>query len=313
MESTGGVCLSAASEYPSYLVLYRRGILSKRVDQLQAYYKNCTLCPRDCRVDRTQDHLGKCRATSTVKVSSAFAHFGEEQPLVGTRGSGTIFFSNCALRCLYCQNHSISIEGTGTQISDERLAGFMIRLQESGCHNINLVSPTHYLPSILNAIKIAVPLGLTLPVVYNTGGYERPEILKFLDGIVDIYLPDIKYLNPQHAAQYSSEAYNYPFYVKVALKEMFLQVGDLATDKEGVAQRGLMIRHLVLPHRISDTRKALKFIVEELSTTTYVNIMDQYRPAFKAHGFSEINRRITQEEYREALVWAKEVGLTNLA
>jgi putative pyruvate formate lyase activating enzyme len=300
-----------ATLYPSYLRLHENGELNARAEKLLEVYENCTLCPRDCRVNRKRNEKGKCRATAVVKVSSAFPHFGEEAPLVGKRGSGTIFFSNCGLRCLYCQNYTISIEGDGVEISDEQLGEMMIRVQGMGCHNINLVTPTHYVPNIVNALRTAVPLGLKVPLVYNCGGYEKLETLKLLDGIVDIYMPDGKYMDPEKAGKYSSEAYNYPYYVKIALKEMFRQVGDLVIER-GVARRGLIIRHLILPNRIAGTEEFLKFVAQNLSRTTYINLMRQYRPEHKAFDFPELSRRITSEEYAEALRLAQKCGLTCL-
>lgn len=298
--------------YPSYLRLHQEGTLSERVKELKSYYENCTLCPRDCRVDRTKKQLGKCQATSTLKVSSAFPHFGEERPLVGQKGSGTIFLSHCGLRCIYCQNSDISISGEGIEVVEERVAETMIKLQKLGCHNINWVTPTHFVPGLVGALNIAIPLGLNIPVVYNTSGFEKLEILQLLDGIVDIYLPDFKYWNPEYAAKYSSEAYSYPYYARIAFKEMFRQVGDLQVNGRGVAIRGLMVRHLVLPNRISGTHDILKFIAKELSKTTYVNIMRQYRPEHRAREFPELNRRLKGNEYAEALKWASVLGLKNL-
>ena len=298
--------------YPSYLGLYADGTLRKRVEELQAIYENCTLCPRDCRVDRTKKELGKCQATSTVEVSSAFPHFGEEKPLVGAKGSGTIFFSNCGLRCIYCQNYDISIEGSGSEISDRRLAEAMIRVQEFGCHNVNLVTPTHYVPSIVKALELAIPMGLKIPLVYNTGGYDKPETLRLLDGIVDIYLPDFKYWSPQNAAKYSSEAFSYPHYARLNFLEMHRQVGVLETDRRGIARRGVMVRHLVLPNRIAGTREILRFIAKNLSKKSYVNVMRQYRPEYRAKEYPELNRRLSRKEYNEALNWAKDFGLTRL-
>ncbi len=298
-------------QYPSYLILHESGELARRAEQLYSIYKDCHLCPRDCHVNRTEGQAGKCQATAKVKVSSAVPHFGEEAPLVGRGGSGTIFFSHCNLRCIYCQNYSISLEGEGLEISDKRLAEAMVKLQNLGCHNINLVTPTHYLPSIVRALQRAIALGLHVPLVYNTSGYEKLEILQMLDGIVDIYLPDCKYMSPDHAAKYSAEAYNYPYYTKIALKEMHRQVGDLEVER-GVAIKGLIIRHLVLPNGISGTEEFLKFVAENLSKTTYINIMRQYRPEYKAHEYPEIARRITKQEYNEALNLAKKYGLQRL-
>lgn len=298
--------------YPSYLALEKKGELSARVKKLYAIYESCQLCPRDCRVNRTKGQTGKCKGSSKVKVSSAQAHFGEERPLVGQRGSGTIFFSNCGLRCVFCQNYKISIEGEGIEISDQRLAETMIKVQNIGCHNINLVTPTHYLPNIVNAVQIAARKGLRIPLVYNTSGYEKLDILQLLDGIVDIYLPDCKYMDPEHAAKYSSEAYNYPYYAKIALKEIFRQVGDLIVDNRGIAVRGLILRHLILPNRIAGTESLLKFVAENLSKTTYLNLMRQYRPEYKAFDYPEIARRIKRDEYEEALNWARKYGLNRL-
>ena len=303
---------SSVEHYPSYLALEKEGELSKRVKELFSVYESCHLCPRDCQVNRMEGQTGKCQATSRVKVSSAQAHFGEERPLVGQRGSGTIFFSNCNLRCVFCQNYQISIEGEGIEISDQRLAETMIKIQNVGCHNINLVTPTHYLPNIVSAVQKAIPLGLRIPLVYNTSSYENPATLKLLDGIVDIYLPDCKYMNPAHAAKYSSEAYNYPHYAKMALKEMFRQVGDLVVDRRGIAVRGIILRHLIMPNRISGSERFLKFVAENLSKNTYLNLMRQYRPEHKAFDYPEIARRITRKEYEEVLNWAKKYGLHRL-
>ena len=297
--------------YPSYIKLYRSGELSKRVKTLKSFYENCHLCPRDCRVDRTKGQVGRCQASDRVKVSSAYPHFGEESPLVGKYGSGTIFFSNCALRCIYCQNYTISIEGEGVEIADRRLADSMISLQKMGCHNINLVTPTHYVPNIVSALEMAIQRGLKIPLVYNTGGYEKIEILQLLDGIIDIYMPDCKYMDPKHAAMYSEDAYNYPYYVKIALKEMFRQVGDLVVEKR-IAKRGLIIRHLVLPNRIAGTEEFLKFVAEHLSKNTYLNVMRQYRPEHRASEYPELARTLKRKEYTEALQWAKKYGLSRL-
>jgi len=297
---------------PSYLALFRSGELGRRADALKAVYEECRLCPRDCRVDRTQGQLGKCRSSARVKVSSAYPHFGEEKPLVGQNGSGTIFFSNCGLRCLYCQNYSVSLEGEGIEISDERLAQSMLTLQKMGCHNINLVTPTQYLPNIVSALTIAIPKGLQIPLVYNTGGYERVDIVRLLEGIVDIYLPDCKYMDPENAAKYSEEAFNYPYYAKQALLEMQRQVGVLSSTR-GIAVKGLMIRHLILPNRLAGTEEFLKFIAECFPGDTYVNLMGQYRPEYKAGEHPEIARRLQRKEYAEALDWARKYGVKRLA
>ncbi len=298
--------------YPAYLQAEHEGILKERVEALMAFYDNCYLCPRNCRVNRNRGQTGVCQASSKVKVSSAFPHFGEETPLVGRGGSGTIFFSNCSLRCVFCQNYTISIQGEGVEISDGQLAEIMLRVQGFGCHNINLVTPTHYVPNIVRAVRIACQRGLKLPLVYNTGGYDNPEVIELLDGLVDIYLPDLKYSNPSEAARYSEGAYNYPHYAKLAIKEMHRQVGNLVTDEKGLAKRGLMLRHLVLPNGVSGTKEVIKFIAEELSTNTYVNLMNQYRPEHRAKEFPAIARRLKREEFEEALSWARQYGLKRL-
>jgi putative pyruvate formate lyase activating enzyme len=300
-------------KYPSYIELEEKGLLSQRIEKLYSTYENCHLCPRDCRVDRTKGEKGKCSATSKVKVSSAFPHFGEEAPLVGKKGSGTIFFSNCNLRCVFCQNYQISIEGEGVEISDERLAGTMLNLQKMGCHNINLVTPSHYIPNIVNALQIAIKKGLRIPLVYNTSPYETLETLQLLDGIIDIYLPDCKFMDPEYAAKYSGETYNYPYYVKIALKEMHRQVGVLKIGHKGIAVKGLMIRHLILPNNIAGTDKFLQFVAENFPKTTYINIMRQYKPEYKAFEYPELARRITTKEYKQALQLARKYGLNRLA
>jgi putative pyruvate formate lyase activating enzyme len=311
--SIPGIFGQKSKKYPSYLNLEEDGILAQRVKELYSLFENCHLCPRDCRVDRTKGEKGKCQSTSKVKVSSAFPHFGEEPPLVGRGGSGTIFFSNCTLKCVFCQNYSISIEGEGVEISDDRLADSMIKLQKMGCTNINLVTPTHWVPNIVNALMLAVKKGLNIPLVYNTSGYESLSTLKLLDGIVDIYLPDCKFMDPELSAKYTSETYNYPYYAQLALKEMHRQVGVLAVDGRGIAVKGLMIRHLIMPHNIAGTDKFLKFIAENFPKTTYINLMRQYRPEYKAKEYPKLSRQITQKEYSDALKWARKYGLTRLA
>jgi putative pyruvate formate lyase activating enzyme len=300
-------------DHPAYIKLYREGELKKRAEELKEIYNCCTLCPRDCRVDRTKGQLGKCRASDRVKISSAFPHFGEEPPLVGSGGSGTVFFSNCGLRCVYCQNYDISINGYGQEVSDAELGAAMVGVQKMGCHNINLVTPTHYVPSIVNALLYAIPAGLRIPLVYNTGGYDKVETLSLLDGIVDLYMPDFKYWEPEKAGKYSAEAYNYPYYAREAHREMQRQVGVLRVDGRGVAVRGLVIRHLVLPNRLAGTRGVFKFIAEELSKDSYVNVMRQYRPEHEAPKYKELNRRITRQEFAEAMAWAREFGLHRFA
>ena len=245
-------------------------------------------------------------------IFSAHSHFGEEISLVGQGGSGTIFFPNCNLRCVFCQNWPISHEGKGKEVKDEDLANMMLHLQETGCHNINVVTPTHVMPNIINATRIALKRGLRIPLVYNTSGYERLEILEMLDGIVDIYLPDMKYMDADEAAKYSAGASDYPEVTKKAIIEMNRQVGIHLTDKRGIALRGLMIRHLIMPNRVAGTEKFIKWVVENLPRSTYVNIMSQYRVEYKAYDYPKISRGITVREFMEAMEWAEKYGLTNL-
>jgi len=299
------------NKYPRYLNLLDSGELKVRADKLNAIYKFCVLCPWDCRIDRTAGKLGICKSTDRAKVSSATPHFGEEPMISGTKGSGTIFFSNCNLRCRFCQNYQISQEGLGSEISDDQLAEMMLMLQTKGCHNINLVSPTHFIPSIVSALEIAAGKGLHIPLVYNTNGYEKVETLEILDGIVDIYLPDIKY-NANDIAVTFSNAPKYVDYNKAALKEMYRQVGDLKMDKDGIALKGLMVRHLVLPNDLAGTQKALKFIANELSRDVHVGVMAQYKPCYKAIDDTQLGRSLTPDEYRKAVRWAKESGLYNI-
>jgi len=273
---------------------------------------DCKLCPRECGDNKLLGKEGECQSTQQLEVSSFYPHFGEEGPLVGTGGSGTIFMTNCALKCVFCINYEISQQGKGSAVSIGQLAAMMIRLQKLGCHNINLVTPTHYSPHIVQALDIAAANGLRLPIVYNTHGYERVEILRILDGIVDIYLPDFKYSDPLMGEKYSSKVKEYPDFVKKALLEMHSQVGVASPAKDGLMYRGLMIRHLVMPNDVSGSLAVMDWIAGNLPKDTYVNIMSQYRPCYKANEYPEINRRITREEYRRVVVHALELGLTNL-
>lgn len=297
---------------PGYLRLLESGRLREIADELLKYYENCTLCPRDCKVNRTKGERGVCGGGNKAKVCSAHPHFGEERPLVGNHGSGTIFLGHCNLLCLYCQNWDISHGGEGDEVSDKQLAALMLRMQNIGCHNINFVTPTHYLPNIIQALVYAAEKGLNVPIVYNTGGYDHLHILKLLDGIVDIYLPDCKYSDGKVAAKYSRGAGDYPEVIKAGLREMHRQVGVLKTDAQGIALRGLMIRHLVLPNDLAGTEEFVKFVKEELHPGTYVNIMAQYHPAYQAHKHDELSRRIYTEEFRAAVNLAKKHDLENL-
>lgn len=299
-------------DYPAYKKLEMEGKLAQRVEQAYAIFEECRLCPRQCGVNRQKGERGLCRAPVKPVIFSANPHFGEEIPLVGREGSGTIFLSNCNLRCVFCQNWPISHKGKGKEIEDEDLADIMLHLQKLGCHNINLVTPTHVMPNILNATRIALKKGLHLPLVYNTSGYERLEMLKLLDGIVDIYLPDMKYMDADQAAKYSSGALDYPEMATKAIIEMNRQVGELIVDKQGIAIRGLIIRHLVMPNQVAGTEKFTKWVAETLPKSTYVNIMPQYRVEYKAFDYPKISRAITMQEFVEAMDWAKKYGLTNL-
>jgi len=297
---------------PGYIKLENEGVLEKRVDELYSIFESCHLCPRSCGANRLNGEKGFCRATSQLMVASAHQHFGEETPLVGKYGSGTIFFTHCGLRCVFCLNYHINHLGEGEEITETKLAQFMMKLQRLGCRNINVVTPIHYVPNIVKALRVAVKSGLRIPLVYNTSGYERLETLKLLDGIVDIYLPDFKYMDGKNAEKYSSGAYDYPEYAKKAILEMHRQVGELVTDEEGNALRGLIIRHLVMPNNIAGTDKFVSWVAENLPKTTFVNIMSQYQPLFKAFDYPEISRRITIKEYKQAISWAKKAGLKNL-
>lgn len=294
----------------AYLKLSRKE-LRERIRSAEEILKDCTLCPRNCRVDRTAGKLGFCRTGDKPFVSSHNPHFGEEKPLVGRYGSGTIFFTNCNLGCLFCQNWTISHLGEGGIISFEELARMMITLQNLGCHNINLVTPTHQVPMILRSLEIAIDNGLSIPIVYNCGGYESIETLRILDGIIDIYMPDFKYSDPEVAKRYS-KAKDYPQIAKMAIKEMHRQVGDLIIDDRGIALRGLLVRHLVLPEGLAGTEEVVRFLVEEISPNTYTNIMAQYYPCYKAFEHPPLDRRITQEEYRKARESAIKAGLRRL-
>jgi putative pyruvate formate lyase activating enzyme len=295
---------------PAYLQL-PSGELSDKVREAEEILRECTLCPRECNVDRTAGEKGFCRTVDKPFISSYSPHFGEEKPLVGRFGSGTIFMGNCNLGCIFCQNYSISHLGEGIVMSFEKLADVMLSLQNEGCHNINFVTPTHQMPMLLRSLLIASKKGLRLPIVYNCGGYESLHAIQLLEGVVDIYMPDFKYADPAMAKKYSG-AENYPEVARAALKEMHRQVGDLLTDKRGIAMRGLLVRHLVLPEGIAGTAEIVKFIAEEISKNTYINIMDQYHPCFKAFDHPPLNRRITAKEYTDALNMAIKAGIKRI-
>ena len=285
--------------------------LQKRVEAAYKLLESCRVCPRECGVNRLKnDKIGFCRSGLNPVISSVSPHHGEEPPLSGTKGSGAIFLTNCNLRCAYCQNYPISQLGNGTERTPGELACQMIWLQEQGCHNLNLVTPTHFMPQILKAFSIARERGFTLPIVYNTNGYESLEALRLLDGIVDIYLPDMRYSVDAVARTYSV-APHYPEINRVAIKEMFRQVGNVVLDEEGIATRGLIIRHLVLPNGLSGTERIMKFLADDISKDVYVSLMSQYFPAYKAHEIKELLRRITSDEYEEAYQIMQKYGLEN--
>jgi putative pyruvate formate lyase activating enzyme len=296
---------------PSYLKLYREGKLQDRIDLAVKLMNDCTLCPRECHVDRLSGKLGFCRTGEKAKVASLHAHFGEESPLVGDSGSGTIFFRSCNLLCSFCQNYDISHDAEGGEAEPKDLAVMMLSLQRRGCHNINFVTPSHVVPQILRGLSIAVGQGLHVPLVYNTGGYDNVETLKILDGIFDIYMPDFKFWEERWTEKFCN-APDYRKIVVAAIKEMHRQVGDLVVDESGIAVKGLLVRHLVMPNNAANTREIMEFLAEKISKDTYVNVMDQYHPCGKAFADPTINRRITRNEYISALRSAKEAGLHRL-
>jgi len=296
--------------YPSYLESYKNGRLNAIIDQCFKMLESCCICPRICRVDRLKNKRGFCRIGLKPKVCSFMPHQGEEPPISGTKGSGTIFFSGCNMACVYCQNYEFSQLDEGREVESEELADFMLQLQSMGCHNINLVTPTHVMPQILKSLKLAIPKGLKIPLVYNTSGYELPEMIKLLDGIVDIYLADMRYADNDMTIKYSSVE-DYPELNRRAVKEMHKQVGVAKMDEEGIIKKGVIIRHLVLPNNISGTDKIMKFIQEELSKDTYISLMSQYLPCYKADKIDGISRRITYQEYEDAKAVMDKYGLYN--
>jgi putative pyruvate formate lyase activating enzyme len=295
-----------------YIALHRSGELRKRGEALMDRMKACDLCPRECGVNRLEGETGVCNATSTLKVASFSPHYGEERSLVGVGGSGTIFLSHCNLGCVFCQNWDISHQGSGSEVGIEDLAAMMLRLQEEGCQNINMVTPTHFSPHVVLALDMAAGEGLHLPLVYNTSGWEKEDILAILDGIVDIYLADFKYMDAENSARYSKDAASYPEITRSALIEMNRQVGVARPERNGVIYRGLMIRHLVMPGDVSGSLGAMRWISGHLPSDTFVNIMIQYRPAYRAHLFPEIDSHVSREAYIEVVEEARKCKLVNL-
>lgn len=294
---------------PLYLKTKAIGLLDRRIEELMMHLNPCVLCPRKCKANRAAGELGYCRAPYHLYVSSASPHFGEESPLVGINGSGTIFLSHCNLRCIFCQNYDISIYGEGYPCTYNDLAATMVQLQERGCHNINFVTPTHYAPHLVRALSIAIDMGLSIPIVYNCGGYESLEVIKLLEGVIDIFMPDIKFLDPALSSRFCL-AENYPEIVKSVIKEMYRQVGNLSINADGTATRGLLIRHLVMPSCGEDTKRILRFVQEEISQDAFVNIMAQYHPCNRAKEYPELSGRISGKEFSDALRYARELGLT---
>lgn len=296
---------------PAYLETQRRGLLQEKIQAASDILSQCHLCPHNCLVDRHHGERGLCRTGDQAIVSSYGPHFGEEDPLVGQHGSGTIFFTHCNLYCIFCQNYEISHGGEGEEISTADLAAMMLYLQKKGCHNINFVTPSHQVAQILEALPLAIEGGLNAPLVYNTGGYDALEALQLLDGVIDIYMPDFKFWDPEVALEVC-EAPDYPEIARQALKEMHRQVGDLVVDNTGVARRGLLVRHLVLPDNLAGTRDVMEFLAREISPHTYVNVMGQYRPCGRASEHPSLRKFLTDREHAEAQKQAREAGLTRL-
>jgi putative pyruvate formate lyase activating enzyme len=294
-----------------YLTLHEHGTLAERIAEAEKMLSPCRVCPRNCKVDRLSDEKGVCQTGSKALVSSYAPHFGEESPLVGSGGSGTIFLTHCNLLCLFCQNFEISHLGEGLETEAGQLASMMISLQRQGCHNINFVTPSHVVPQILSALPIAIEKGLTVPLVYNSSGYDSPETLKLLEGIVDIYMPDFKFWNRESAKRYAN-APDYPEVARDAVLEMHRQVGDLVLDDDGVAVKGLLVRHLVMPGGLNETGEIMGFLARKVSRDTYVNVMDQYRPCGKAYQCPPIDRRLNKDEYQEAIELSRDAGLRRL-
>ena len=301
--------------FPAYLDTHASGELDRRVEEGLRALESCTVCPRDCLVNRIANETKVCHVGRRARVASYFAHFGEEDCLRGWNGSGTIFFSWCNLKCVFCQNWETSNEGAGEEVTAERLAEMMLELQAQGCHNINFVTPEHVVPQILEALPAAIKGGLRVPLVYNTSGYDALHSLRLLDGLVDIYMPDFKYWDPQSSSRLL-KARDYPERAREAVREMHRQVGDLTLDGDGIARRGLLVRHLVMPEGLVDTAEIMRWLADDISKETYVNVMAQYHPdglvEREPKRYAFLNRRITEGEYAEAIRLAREAGLKRL-
>ena len=296
--------------YPKYLKAYRDGTLQERADRLCRELEHCAICPRNCRVNRLEEKTGFCKTGKKSVLYSYLSHYGEEPVISGEHGSGTIFFAGCNLRCVYCQNYEFSQLGKGRPVSEEELASYMLALQKEGCHNINFVTPTHVITQILKALLLAIPGGLNIPLVYNTSGYDSLETLEKLDGIFDIYLPDARYADNQISLKFS-QAEDYPGVNQKALKEMHRQVGVAQLNQAGIIESGLIIRHLVLPNNLSGTAQIMRFIADELSPDSYISLMSQYFPCYKAEDYQEISRRVSRQEYQKAMEIMYSCGLHN--
>jgi putative pyruvate formate lyase activating enzyme len=294
--------------YPAYMQLYESGELEKRAEAAWELLRACTVCPQNCKVNRIAGKTGACHSGTETIVGSWNIHRREEPPISGTGGAGTIFFGNCQARCTYCQNFWLSQYGRGHRVGPERLADMMLYLQKKGCHNIDLVTPTHFVPQLLKALLVAIPKGFRLPFVYNCAGYEHLHVLRLLDGVIDIYMPDAKYADNTWALK-TSKMHHYVDFNRASLKEMYRQVGPLQVNEEGIGVRGLLIRHLVMPNDISGTSEVLRWIAEELGPDVPISLMDQYFPAWKAHDDPNLNRRLHWREYRKAVEVLLELGL----
>jgi putative pyruvate formate lyase activating enzyme len=296
---------------PAYINTFKKGLLREKIKAAEKILTHCQLCPRECGADRISGETGVCKTGEKALVSSYNPHFGEEAPLVGNNGSGTIFFTHCNLLCIFCQNYDISHEGFGEEVTSEQLAKIMLHLQDTGCHNVNFVTPSHVVPQILSAVLLAVEKGLSVPLVYNTGAYDSVETLKLLEGVFDIYMPDFKFWGAE-ISEAACQAKDYPEIARKALMEMHRQVGDLTLNENGIAERGLLIRHLVLPRGLAGTREIMKFIATKISSNSYVNIMAQYRSCGRANEIEGLSTRLTPKEFETAYQEATEEGITRL-
>ena len=314
LDGEGRFVLPRKDFTPAYLQAFAEGSLQQRREQALESLRSCRVCPRDCQIDRFNNQIGVCKSGRHARVASAFPHFGEEDCLRGWNGSGTIFFGWCNLRCVFCQNFETSQFGEGAEVSAAELANIMLRLQSAGCHNVNFVTPEHVVPQILEALAMAVERGLRLPLVYNTSAYDSLESIRLMDGIVDVYMPDFKLWHPEHCRNYLV-ASDYASTARAVIAAMHAQVGELKVDEQGLALRGVLVRHLVMPGLLDDTREIMRWLASVLSPDTYVNVMDQYYPAHKASTlprFSSINRRLDSTEFEEALAEAEAAGLWRL-